>query len=105
MAGLDGVGLLRKAKERHPALSFILLTGFGTIDSAVTAMKEGACDYLTKPVDTVKLLVVVKEALERRRLTGEWERVRSQGADERDFPGIWARAARCGWCPADSWWR
>ena len=64
MAGLDGVGLLRRAKELHPVLLFILLTGFGTIDLAVAAMKDGAWDYLTKPIDTDKLLVVVKEALE-----------------------------------------
>ena len=88
MAGLDWVGLLRRAKELHPALLFILLTGFGTIDSAVAAMKDGAWDYLTKPIDTDKLLVVVKEALERGRLTREWERVRSQVADERGFPDI-----------------
>jgi DNA-binding NtrC family response regulator len=92
MAELDGVGFLRKAKELHPALPFILLTGFGTIDSAVAAMRDGAWDYLTKPIDTDKLLVVVKEALERGRLTREWERVRSQVAGERGFPGIGGRS-------------
>jgi DNA-binding NtrC family response regulator len=88
MAGLDGVGLLHKTKERHPALPFVLLTGFRTIDSAVAAMKDGAWDYLIKPIDTDKLLAVVKEALERRRLTREWERLRSQVAGEQNFPGI-----------------
>jgi len=88
MAGLDGMDLLRHAKEKNPTLPFILLTGFGTIESAVAAMKEGAWDYLTKPIDTDELLIVVKKALDKHRLTREVERLRSQVASVRGFPHI-----------------
>jgi two-component system response regulator PilR (NtrC family) len=85
MAGLDGAGLLHKAKESNPALPFILLTGFGTVESAVAAMKTGAWDYLTKPIDTEELLIVVKKALEMHRLSREVERLRSQVVGNQTF--------------------
>ncbi len=88
MAGIDGIDLLRKAKEQHPTLPFVLLTGFGTISSAVEAVKDGAWEYLSKPIDTDELVEVVKKALEAHRVTREMERLRHQVADDLDFPGL-----------------
>jgi DNA-binding NtrC family response regulator len=88
MAGQDGMDLLRHTQEKHPTVPFILLTGFGTIESAVAAMREGAWDYLTKPVDTDELILVVKKALDMHRLTREVERLRRQVASVRGFPHI-----------------
>ena len=61
---MDGVALLQQVKGIRPTLPYILLTGHGTVRSAVEAMKEGATDYLTKPVDTDELKVVITKALE-----------------------------------------
>ncbi|GMV19299.1 MAG: response regulator [Polyangiaceae bacterium] len=60
MPRMDGVQLLAEVKARSPQTRVVLLTAFGSIDSAVEAMKEGASDYLTKPFDNSALLDVVK---------------------------------------------
>ncbi len=57
---LDGVDLLRRSKERHPELQVIIITGYGTIDSAVEAMKSGAFNYLIKPVEPQEILANVE---------------------------------------------
>ncbi len=67
----DGLGVLRAAKELDPALPVILMTGFGAIDEAVAAVREGALDYLTKPVDHEHLLLTVSRAIEQRRIVTE----------------------------------
>ena len=51
MPGLNGMGLLAALKRDHPGTPVIVLTGHGSVDTAVQAMKDGAYDYLTKPVD------------------------------------------------------
>ncbi len=65
MPGLDGLGLLRALQAEHAFATVIILTGHGTIETAVSAMKEGAYDYLTKPVDIPRLRLLVQKALER----------------------------------------
>jgi len=65
MPRMDGLELLRALKTDVPFASVILLTGQGSIDTAVTAMKEGAYDYLTKPVDVARLRVLIPKAAER----------------------------------------
>src|SRR5574341_2372732 len=64
MPGMDGLEALTRIKAMHPDLPVVLLTAHGTIDSAVEAMKLGAFDYLTKPVDREQLRSTVKKALE-----------------------------------------
>ncbi len=59
MPGMDGHGLLRTLKLRHPEIPVILMTAFGQIDRAVQAMREGAADYLPKPFEPDKLLTAV----------------------------------------------
>jgi two-component system, NtrC family, response regulator HydG len=68
MPGLTGLELLKFAKEAAPDVDVILLTAFGTVEEAVKAMKDGAIDFLTKPLQRAQLLRVVRQALERRSL-------------------------------------
>jgi two-component system response regulator HydG len=68
MPGLNGIELLRAAKAIAPDVDVILLTAFGTIEEAVKAMKDGAYDFLTKPVQRAQLQRVIRQALERRDL-------------------------------------
>jgi DNA-binding NtrC family response regulator len=65
MPGIDGMQLLGRLKREFPTTAVVFLTGQGSIDSAVQAIKEGAYDYLTKPVDPTRLQIVLDRALER----------------------------------------
>jgi DNA-binding NtrC family response regulator len=67
----DGLGVLRAAKDLDPALPVLLMTGYGAIEEAVAAMREGALDYLPKPVDHEHLVLTVSRAIEQRRLVTE----------------------------------
>jgi len=71
MPGMSGIELLRKLKTQNPDLQAILLTGQGTIESAVEAMKLGAYDYLTKPFPLAELEVLIQKAHERVQLAKE----------------------------------
>ena len=64
----DGLDVLRALKAQDPSLPVLLLTGHGTIDLAVKAIKEGAEQFLTKPVELPALLVVLERALEASRM-------------------------------------
>jgi DNA-binding NtrC family response regulator len=66
MPGLDGLGLMRKALEQDPELAVILMTAIGAVESAVAAMRAGAADYLTKPINFEELSLDVERTLERR---------------------------------------
>ncbi len=68
---VDGMGVLSEVKEADPDTSVILMTAYGTIETAVEAMRLGAYDFLTKPFDTDHLSVIIKRALENRRLVAE----------------------------------
>jgi DNA-binding response OmpR family regulator len=63
MPGLSGVELLHEIRNRWPAVSVILLTGHGTLETAITAVKEGAYDYLLKPAQPEDIRKIVKKAL------------------------------------------
>src|SRR5207249_9086240 len=67
----DGFGVLRAAKELDPELPVIVMTAFGGIQDAVSAMREGALDFLAKPVDPDHLLLLVERALSQRRLVAD----------------------------------
>jgi two-component system, NtrC family, response regulator HydG len=68
MAPLDGIAVLRGALEISPTTQVIVMTGYGTVESAVAAMQQGAHDYLSKPFKEDELLVRVQRALEKRKL-------------------------------------
>ncbi len=67
----DGFGVLRASKEIDADVPVIVMTAYGSIEDAVTAMKEGALDFLAKPVDPDHLLLLVSRALEQRRIVTE----------------------------------
>jgi DNA-binding NtrC family response regulator len=84
----DGFGVLRAAKDLEPELPVIVMTAFGSIQDAVTAMKQGALDFLAKPVDPDHLLLMVERALAQRRLTTENILLKEELAQRRGAPQI-----------------
>jgi putative nucleotidyltransferase with HDIG domain len=68
MAGMDGIGLLEKTKERYPDMPVVMVTAVHDISVALTAIRNGAYDYLLKPFEREQLLNTVRRALENRRL-------------------------------------
>jgi len=87
MPEMDGMALLAKLRESDRDLPVIVATAFGDVSSAVAAMRAGASDYLTKPIDFEALLVAIERARERRALRVEAENLRRQ-LRERDAEGL-----------------
>jgi DNA-binding NtrC family response regulator len=85
MPGGDGLFLLREARALRPELPVLLMTAFGSVRSAVEAMKLGASQYLTKPVDPDELILQVERALESARLAGEVRGLRERAGDPESF--------------------
>jgi len=77
MPGMSGMDLLRKVREDYPEVIVVVLTAFGTVESAVEAIKLGAHDYIIKPVSADSLKLVVARALEHHRLQEEVKNLRS----------------------------
>jgi DNA-binding NtrC family response regulator len=78
MPDSNGVELLQKVKQLHPQCSAIIITAYGSIKSAVEAMRLGAFNYLTKPFDIDEVRAVVKRALEHRKLLAENQELKQQ---------------------------
>ena len=81
MPRMDGLGLLRKALELRPDLTFIVMSAYGTHDTAIEAMKAGAYDYVSKPFKPEEVVLVLRKAEERLRLSRENRRLRSELAE------------------------
>src|SRR6266545_62333 len=84
----DGFGVLRAAKELDPELPVVVMTAYGSIQDAVTAMKEGAMDFLAKPVDPDHLLLMVERAIAQRRMLTEYFLLKEELAERRGAPRI-----------------
>src|ERR1700730_16357247 len=78
MPGMDGLELLRALKEQGADVTTLLLTAQGTVETAVEAMKEGAYDYLTKPIDLQRLKILLDKIVERLQAVGEGKALRRQ---------------------------
>jgi two-component system NtrC family response regulator len=78
MPGMDGMQVLQAVKGINPEIDVVIITAYGTIDMAVDAMKAGALDYITKPVEFEELLLLVDRVSERRTLLKENEILREQ---------------------------
>lgn len=78
MPGMDGLGLLREARRLHPDLVVIMLTAYGSVETAVEAMKIGAADFLTKPVNLDHLDITISKALRQRVLESENRALKSR---------------------------
>jgi DNA-binding NtrC family response regulator len=78
MPGMSGMEVLQAVKGINPAIDVVIITAYGTIETAVDAMKAGALDYITKPVEFEELLLLVERVSERRTLLKENELLREQ---------------------------
>jgi DNA-binding NtrC family response regulator len=78
LPGMDGIELLRRVVKCHPRTVPIMLTGYGTVESAVQALRLGASDYLTKPVNDAELRLSLERALRQQALLAENQSLRSQ---------------------------
>jgi DNA-binding NtrC family response regulator len=93
MPRLDGLGLLRALEDQLADLSVILLTAQGTVESAVEALKQGAYDYLTKPVDTQRLRILLDKAVERQETLREVRVLRRQLREQGSYGRIVGNSA------------
>ncbi|MGB0680480.1 MAG: sigma-54-dependent transcriptional regulator, partial [Polyangiales bacterium] len=78
MPRLDGIGVLEHGRLAHPHAVFVVITAFGSIDTAVTSMKKGADHYLTKPLDVEALSEVLQQAMTKALLARQAEHLRAQ---------------------------
>jgi len=85
---VTGIDILKKVKDVAPRTEVIIITGNSSVDTAVQAMKQGAFDYITKPIDLTELNLVVQKAYERQRLVAEVKNLRSQVNDFFKFDNI-----------------
>ena len=93
MPKVDGLRVLAETKQRHPATEVIMVTAFATADTAISAMKQGAYDYLTKPFKVDEILVTVERALEKRALVQTNRRLREQLSGRNKLEDIVGRSA------------
>ncbi|MCD6451511.1 MAG: sigma-54-dependent Fis family transcriptional regulator [Acidobacteria bacterium] len=94
LPGMNGVELLKKVKEEDPDIPYILITAYGTVESAVEAMKLGAFDYIPKPFQTEELKIVIKKALKEYQLAQELKRLRSEVKERYSFGNIVGRSKK-----------
>src|SRR5271154_766254 len=88
MPGLDGIAFMDKARAAAPSTVFVVMTAFGTISSAVDAVKKGADNYLTKPLEYEALSAVVERAMEKARLLQETRHLRDRLRERNVFGHI-----------------
>ena len=93
MAKVSGLEVLEHVIRDYPDLPVVIITGYGTVKSAVEAMKKGAFDYISKPVDNDELKIVIRRALEMRRLTQEHRGLSQELRARFDFDNIVSRSA------------
>ncbi|RYG54678.1 MAG: sigma-54-dependent Fis family transcriptional regulator [Chitinophagaceae bacterium] len=84
MPKMDGIEVLQKAQELRPDVPFIVISGHGNIETAVDAVKKGAFDYISKPPDLNRLLITIRNAMDKKSLVAETKQLRkkiSKGAE------------------------
>jgi DNA-binding NtrC family response regulator len=93
LPGMSGIDLLDYIKTREPNIPVIMITAFGTIENAINAMKRGAFNYLTKPVNPDELLTVIREAVEKYELRKENISLKSELKQKYTFSSIVGKSA------------
>jgi len=108
MPGMDGIEVLRALREQDPSTLVVMISGHGTIDTAVEATRQGAYDFLEKPLDTDRLLVTLKRALELRGLAASVQALKREVESRYEIVGtsypirqVWERVERVS--PTDAW--
>lgn len=84
---LDGLDILRAVKKDHPNIPVVMMSGHGTIETAVSAIKDGAYDFIEKPFETDRLILLVERAIEAARLRRENEELRLRAGPETELVG------------------
>ena len=92
MRKVGGIEALKKIKEMSPGIPIIIMTAYASVDTAVDALKSGAYDYLTKPLDIEELKILVKKALHHRKLEQENVYLKERLRDRFDFSNIIGRS-------------
>ncbi|RJQ18916.1 MAG: sigma-54-dependent Fis family transcriptional regulator [Nitrospiraceae bacterium] len=90
----DGISLMKEVHQIRPDIPVIILTAYGSIESAVEAMKNGAFSYLTKPFDPRELLLQIEKALENRKLVSEIKRLKGLLESQYEFSNIIAKSEK-----------
>jgi DNA-binding NtrC family response regulator len=88
MPELDGLQTLREIRRLYPELPVVVMTAYGTVETAVASMKEGALDYLTKPIDLDELLLILQKVIERSNLIQENKVLKAQLQERYTFSNI-----------------
>lgn len=88
LPGADGIEILSEARELDPDCPVIVMTGFGTVENAVTAMKLGAWDFIQKPIDLDHLVLLLRRAIDHRQLRFENLLLREEYQKRHGFPAI-----------------
>jgi DNA-binding NtrC family response regulator len=88
MPELDGLQTLREIRKLYPDLPVIMMTAYGTVETAVASMKEGALDYITKPIDLDELLLMLQKVIERSNLIKENKDLKAQLQERYEFTNI-----------------
>ena len=92
MPGMDGIELMKRAKETHPNVAVIIITAYGSITTAIAAMKEGAYDYIEKPFCPERMELLVEKLVEHQNLVEENISLRQRLEDRHHFENIIAKS-------------
>jgi len=92
LPGMDGVGVLAHSRQLNPAAPVVLMTAYGTVETAVEAMKKGAADFILKPFSLEHLTAVIEKALEIRSLRSENQELKQELARRYQFDNIVGRS-------------
>ncbi len=87
MEGMDGLEVLQRLREREPDIQVVMISGHGTIDTAVEATRRGAYDFLEKPLDTDRLLLTLRNVLDRKGLAESIQALRSEVESRHEIVG------------------
>src|SRR6516165_9500739 len=94
LPGISGLDLIKEIRQREMPVTVIVMTGYATVEAAVEAIKLGAYDLITKPIDTIRLEVLVNQALEDRRLTDEVADLRARLRKKYAYHNLLGRSPR-----------
>ena len=87
MPGLDGIEVLQLLKERNKNIPIIMISGHGTIETAIECTKKGAYDFLEKPLDRDKLLISLRNAIEHSTIISEYQKIKDEVEEKFEILG------------------
>jgi DNA-binding NtrC family response regulator len=93
MPGIDGLSFLKDVKAKDPTIEVIVMTAYGSVGTAVAAMREGAYDYVEKPIDQDRLPILIEKALEKQRLAEDNARLRQAMEAREEFGPLIGKSA------------